>query len=265
MKRMISILLLGTVMSALFVQDILLAQRSKGDKYSLGVLNLNAIGDNIPRTDVSLVSARLTEELNNTGLFHIMSHRDMERGLFNKNLDPAGCAAIECAVRAGTALGVQLVVFGTIRQNASSYAVDLQMIHISSKAVVKDYRDNIEGDLNDLYSNMRFVAQAFMGLAQTQSKPEAKRETLPPPTQEPVTETFPTPEKYPPTETYPVNEPSYESGGGFRWAYVGLGLLVAGGVGAGVLLAQKGSDSTPGGNGTTIVTPNPLPGPPTFP
>ena len=59
---------------------------------------------------MSLISARLTEELDNKGLFHTMSQRDMERGLFSKNLDPSGCSSIECAVRAGAALGVQLVV-----------------------------------------------------------------------------------------------------------------------------------------------------------
>ncbi len=257
MKGTISILLLSTFMSTLFVQDILLAQRRKGDKYPLAVLNLNAIGDNIPRSDLSLISARLTDELSDTGLFHIMSQRDMERGLFSRNLDPSGCSSIECAVRGGTALGVQLVVLGTISQNVSSYAVDLQMIHVSSKAVVKDYRDNVDGDLNDLYGNMRFVAQEFMGLARTQSKPDNKQETLPPPTQQPVTETYPT------TERFPGDEPSYEKGGGFKWAYVGIGLLIAGGVGAGVLLAQKGSDNS-GGN-TTTVNPNQLPGPPTFP
>ncbi|TDI88689.1 MAG: hypothetical protein E2O77_10865, partial [Caldithrix sp.] len=67
MKRSISILLLGSFVATLYVQDILVAQRRKGDKYSLAVLNLNAIGDNIPRSDVSLISARLTEELDNKG------------------------------------------------------------------------------------------------------------------------------------------------------------------------------------------------------
>jgi len=257
MKRTISILLLGTFVSTLFIQDILLAQRRKGDKYPLAVLNLNAIGDNIPRSDLSLISARLTEELSDTGLFHIMSQRDMERGLFSKNLDPSGCSSIECAVRAGTVLGVQLVVVGTISQNVSSYAIDLQMVHVSSKAVVKDYRDNIEGDLNDLYGNIRFVAQEFMGLARTQLKPGTKQETLPPPSQQPASESFPT------SERFPLNEQTYETGGGFKWAYVGIGLLVAGGVGAGVLLAQKGSDDS--GGTTTTGNPTQLPGPPTFP
>jgi len=256
MKRTLSILLLGAFVSTLFVQDILLAQRRKGDKYSLAVLNLNSIGENIPRTDLSLISARLAEELSNRGLFHTMSQRDMERGLFSKNLDPAGCSSIECAVRAGIALGVQLVVVGTISQNVSSYGVDLQMVHVSSKSVVKDYRDNVEGDLNDLYSNMRFIAQEFIGLARTQSKPGTKQETLLPPSQQPATESFPT------SERFPTNEPTYESGGGFKWAYIGIGLLVAGGVGAGVLLAQKGSDD---GGSTTTVNSAQLPGPPTFP
>ena len=257
MKRSISILLLGSFVATLYVQDILVAQRRKGDKYSLAVLNLNAIGDNIPRTDLSLISARLTEELIDTGLFHIMHQRDMERGLFSKNLDPSGCSSIECAVRAGTALGVQLVVVGTISQNVSSYAIDLQMVHVSSKAVVKDYRDNIEGDLNDLYGNIRFVAQEFMGLARTQGKAGTKQEVLPPPSQQPVTDSFPT------SDRFPTQEPAYESGGGFKWAYVGIGLLVAGGVGAGVLLAQKGSDDS--GGTTTTGNPTQLPGPPIFP
>lgn len=257
MKRSISILLLGSFVATLYVQDILVAQRRKGDKYSLAVLNLNAIGDNIPRTDLSLISARLTEELIDTGLFHIMHQRDMERGLFSKNLDPSGCSSIECAVRAGTALGVQLVVVGTISQNVSSYAIDLQMVHVSSKAVVKDYRDNIEGDLNDLYGNIRFVAQEFMGLARTQGKAGTKQEVLPPPSKQPVTDSFPT------SDRFPTQEPAYESGGGFKWAYVGIGLLVAGGVGAGVLLAQKGSDDS--GGTTTTGNPTQLPGPPIFP
>ena len=184
MKRAFSSLLLCALVSTLFVQDILVAQRRKGDKYSLAVLNLNAIGDNLPRTDVSLISGRLTEELSTTRLFYIMSQREMERGLFSKNLDPSECSSIECAVRAGAALGVQLVVVGTISQNVSSYAIDLQMVHVSSKAVVKDYRDNIEGDLNDLYGNIRFVAQEFMGLARTQGKAGTKHEALPPPSQQ---------------------------------------------------------------------------------
>ncbi len=258
MKRSISILLLGTFVSTLYVQDILVAQRRKGDKYSLAVLNLNAIGDNIPRSDVSLISARLTEELDNKGLFHTMSQRDMERGLFSKNLDPSGCSSIECAVRAGAALGVQLVVVGTIRPNVSGYTVDLQMVHVSSKAVVKDYRDNIEGDLNDLYSNMRFMAQEFMGLARTQGKAGTKQEVLPPPSQQPATDSFPT------SDRFPTHEPAYESGGGFKWVYIGMGLLIAGGVGAGVLLAQKGS-SDGGSSSSATVSPGQLPGPPTFP
>jgi len=73
MKRIFSILLVGIFVSTFFVQDILLAQRRKGDKYSLAILNLNSIEGNIPRIDLSLISARLVEELSNKGLFHTMS------------------------------------------------------------------------------------------------------------------------------------------------------------------------------------------------
>ena len=101
-------------------------------------------------------------------------------------------------------------------------------------------------------------AQEFMGLARTQLKLGTKQETLPPPSQQPGSESFPT------SERFPTNEQIYESGGGFKWAYVGIGLLVAGGVGAGVLLVQKGSNDG-GSGGTTTVNPSQLPGPPTFP
>lgn len=254
MKKSISMLLLVTFIATLFAQDIVFAQKRKRDKYSLAVLNLNAIGEGISSTDTRLITTRLNEELNNTGMFHIMSQTDMERGLFAKNFDPSGCSSIECAIRAGRALGVQLVIIGSITQNPSSYAIDIQMIHVASKAIVKDFRDNLEGDLNDLYNNMRFIALELMGVSRTQAPSRSEETTR---AQLPVTE-FPDPERLPESERY------YDNGGGFKWIYVGIGLLVAGGVGAGLLLANKNSG---GGGGVTTTNGDldNLPGPPTFP
>ncbi|MFQ5674546.1 MAG: hypothetical protein ACE5G1_01505 [bacterium] len=255
MKKSISLMLLLTFALTLFAQDISWAQQRRRDKYSLAVLNLEAAGGDISRTDARLMSDRLVEELNATGVFYTMSQADMERGLFAKNLDPSGCASIECAVRAGQALGVQLVVIGTITQALSNYAIELQMVHVASKTVVKDYRDKVEGELNDLYGNMRFVARELIGLSRTSSETSGRTSRTEPPTQD----------RSPSPEPLPDNEPYYENGGGFKWIYLGVGLLIAGGVSAGVLLSQSS------GNGGSNNTPPPpgavddLPGPPRFP
>lgn len=255
MKKTISLLFLSTFVLTLFAQDFLWAQKRRHDKYSLAVLNLDAVGGEISRTDARLISGRLVEELNATGVFYTMLQEDMERGLFTKNLDPSGCASIECAVRAGRALGVQLVVIGSITQTALNYAIDLKMVHVVSKTVVKDYRENVDGDLNDLYGNMRFVARELIGLSRTSSATTGQSSQVEPPTRD----------RSPSPERIPDDQADYENGGGFKWVYWGIGLLIAGGVGAGVLLSQSS-----GNGGSNNTTPPPgavddLPGPPRFP
>lgn len=248
MRKLITLIILFAFFATLFTHDLLLAMSQSSDKYSLAVLNLFGQGTNLPRSDVKLISRQLNQEIALAGLFFTMSHQNMERGLLNKGLDVNGCATIDCAVRAGRALGVQLVVIGTITQTGSTYVIDAEMVHVASREVVKSLREDM-GSLDAALNNVRPFARKFLGLSDKQNGTRQYDSTPPAPKDDIETDDY-----------YKNNH----SGGGFKWGYVGLGLLIAGGTAAGVLLLQNDSS---GGNGATppTQTNTELPGPPTFP
>jgi hypothetical protein len=236
MRKLIVILMLTLFVSFILTPEWVLARQQRGEKYSVAVLNFAATGGNITASDTRVLTGNFTEEIAGANLFFTMSQDNMERGLAAKNVDSEECGANACAIQAGRALGVQVVIFGTIAENAGVYSTKIQMLHIGSKQVVKSMQDEYVGDLSGLLGKMPSYAKRLVG--RNAAQPSSRQ--LPP---EPTSYT-----------------PSYatENGGGFKWQYVGIGLLVAGGIGAGVFLAQKG-----GSNGNPPLTE--LPGAPDFP
>jgi len=251
MRRITALILLVVFMLPLLLQDLLQAANQEKQKYSLAVLNLAA--PPLTRTDARVVTEQLVRELRSTGLFYTMSQSSTERGLLDANIDPSNCGDLACAIRAGRALGVQLVVIGTIRQPASAYSVDIQMVHIGSRQIVKEFQDSNVPDLAGLYETMKFAAQEMVGAGSRPPQVNSERKSL----------SQSSPQVEP--ETYKEPEPYYyeESGGGFKWGYLGVGLLVAGGVGAALLLSNGSSDN--GGTSGPPSDTGDLPGPPSFP
>ena len=226
-----------------------------------------------------LATKQFTEAMSNEGLFTTLSQNDMERTLYTNNIDPSECSTFDCAMRAGRALGVQLVLYGTIIQNGGRFTIDTEMLHMGSGESVKEFQDDVSGDVNDLLTNMDIYAKKFIGLPVTESPTQevkadpvavetTQQETKP----EPVvavetTETFDEPFVDEPKTDEPTAEKQpRRSGGGIKWYYIGLGLLLAGGVSAGLVLindfgaTQQGPPSPPP---PPVFTE--LPGPPQFP
>lgn len=246
MKHSVCISLIATFVSILFTQDNCLAQRKKTERYSLAVLNLAAESEFLNYSDTRLISGELTKQIVNAGLFFTMSQNNMEKGLLAEDIDPVvGCSTIDCAVQAGHALGVQLVVMGKISKTGSNYTLETKMIHVSGREVVRSLKENIEGDFGNLYDNIGIFSRKLLGLSV--SATQTKRSDSERDSEEPYSQ--------PSSQEY-----DKDGSGGFKWAYVGIGLLVTGGVGAGIILAQSGSNGDGDSAGSSI-----LPGPPTFP
>ncbi len=244
MKKITSAVVLTLFVGMILSQDVLLA-RQQGNKYSLVVLNLAPSGSAVTANDARLLSATLTEEISKTGLFYTMTHDNMEKGLLAKNIDPANCGDARCGVQAARALGVQVVVVGAITGGVEGYVVEAHMIHVTSREVVRSAREEFAGEVSGLMTHMSSLARKLVGRSNgyTQSTPA------------------PSPSRVPESD---YGRSYYDDGGGFKWQYFGLGLLIAGGVGAGIYFAANGSD---GGNGGTVTPPpdTKLPGPPVFP
>jgi hypothetical protein len=112
------------------------------------------------------------------------------------------------------------------------------MIHVTSREVVRSAREEFAGEFNGLMTRMSSLARKLVGRSNGATQTTQPQPRLP--------------------------EPDYggsyydgdNGGGGFKWQYLGIGLLIAGGVGAGLLLGQDG------GNGGTVTPPPPPPPPP---
>lgn len=246
MKRFTSLVVLTAFFFALLSQNLLMA-KPQGSKYSLAVLNLMPSGSAISAMDARLLTSTLTDEISRTGLFYTMTQDNMEKGLLSKNIDPANCGEPRCALQAARALGVQVVVVGTITQAPEGFVVDAHLIHVTSREVVRSVREDYLGDFTVLTTRMSQLARKLVGRGGATAPTTAAPPRLPEPD---------------------FGRGYYDSnGGGFKWQYLGLGLLLAGGVGAGIYFAANGSDG--GNNGGNPPPPPPpasqLPGPPTFP
>jgi len=247
-------MLIAPMPSSLFAQG-------GSQKYSLAVLNLSGGPGSFGNSDAKLITAELTREISRTGLFFTMSDIDMERGLQSKGLDPdVGCTDIGCATRAGRALGVQLVVFGEIRNTGAGYILDAQMLHVASGQIVKSESKEINGEFRNVLEETPGFAQDLMGVrsggpavSSQNHSTEPKRNFRP---------NSSTPKPYESSRTQ-----YYEKDGGSKWLYIGLGALVAGGVGAGVMLltGDDGGGQSNTNGGTTTPPPGNLGGPPSFP
>ncbi len=251
----------------LMVPSEMFAQRGL-QKYSLAVLNFATASDILTDGDAQIVTEGLTEEISDAGLFYTMSQKNMERGLQKKNFDPGGCNTIDCAVEAGRALGVQLVVIGSIKESGSLSSIDAKMVHVSSREIVKSQSRDYSGDLGKVYDDLRSFARKLLGLDAARTATKSQRGELVPNRSSEKDLNLDSTIESEPVDRRPYAEPDFKEGrgGGFNWKYVGLGLLVAGGVGAGLLLAN-GSDSGGSSGGTTTPPPvlGDLPGAPTFP
>lgn len=268
MKKTVSLLLLFTFSLTLLTQDLLFARGAREAKYSLAVLPFTVKGRIANDPSVRLAK-RLQRELDNLRLFDLEDLDLVENILRDNGIIPSNCASVECGKRAGELIGVRLVASGEIRKAGSAYFIDVKIIHVSSGQVVQNVRDEIEGKLDDVLNAMPTIAARLVGkkpLA-AQTVRQARQQMQPVESKNPdalIIDTQP--------ESEPINigeqpaEINLQAKTGKKGSHIAkwalLGVLLAGGVGAGVLLATKGNGNG-GENGTGTITK--LPGHPTFP
>lgn len=266
MKKLISILLLSSFTGLIISQDALLAKEIRVQQYTLALLPLEA-GARMSEADALRLTRQLHAELEKFNIFIMSDLASTVRVLQNANLSAAGCGTPECAVQAGQLLRTRLIANGNVKKVGPLFFIEVRIVHVASGQIVQSLDDEFEGSLNDFVKYMRVVAGKLVGMqpgtvsavgAPQKAEPLAKEKTdtlnsnellLPLETKENEAKT--------PAQKIKSNK------GGKKWAL--LGLLVAGGVGAGVILSQKSDNKSSGGEGNGSGATTPLPAPPTFP
>ena len=268
MKKVICLLLLLSFSTLLLTQNLLFAREIKVQKYSLALLPLSA-GARISEAEALRLTYELHRDLAAFQIFNTMDLARVIRSLQSGKIDAANCASVACAVEAGRILGSRLVANGEVKKVGPLYFIKVQIIHVASGQVVQSLQDEFEGDLEAFQGYMRTVAEKLIGVSTPETKTIGTSSEA-----EPVSEpqqgaadadelVFPLQSETEST-TIPIKEKHslQKPGGGKKWALIGL--LVAGGIGTGVILSQKNSKKSSDGNGETKPL-TVLPTPPTFP
>ncbi len=238
MKKILSIVLLGAFTANILLQDAVWAE-TKRSQYTLAVLLFDTNG-RLSESEATMLTDRLQYELQKTGVFELMDRITIEETFQRVNFSEAGCSDLDCAVQAGRNLGAQVVVNGSVRKVGSVYFIDVHMIHVGSGQAVNSVKEDFDGDFDRLRGHMATVARKLIGAQgamQSVSRQEAAESST--------------------TEYEPVLKESGEDEGGTNFLVIGL--IAAGAVGAGVLIANAAKDDGNGGGGAGNGTILPLP------
>lgn len=268
MKRTISLCLIFAFTFMCIVPNLLLAKALMAPKYSLAVLPFTVKG----RLDAGggvLFGERLHQELSRNEMFTTSNYKTTQNALRDNGLIPSNCGSVECGVQAGKVLGVRLIANGEIRKVGARIFLEARIIHVASGQIIQSINEQYnEGTLEDVIADAPGIAVRLIGQAPGRQTSRPPLEILPPaeeiqqiPAQSQTTGTQP-------DDVFILGEksdiPGRQSSLGkksnpLKWAL--FGLLVAGGIGAGVLIASRSANDNADG-GTTVTT---LPGHPKFP
>lgn len=244
MKKALSVILLCAFTCTIMLQDLAFAD--KRTQYTLAVLLFDSNGK-LSDSETTMLTERLQTELQKTGVFELMDRNMVESTLQRVSFSEVGCSDLDCAVQAGRNLGAQVVVNGSVRKSGSLYFIDVNMVHVGSGQAVNTVKEDFEGDFDRLKSYMATVARKLIGAQAASTQAVSQQEAA-----------EPTSGRY---EEEPIGFSDSGNGG---TNYLLIGLIAAGAVGAGVLIANAGGgggDNNNNNNNNGSV----LPAPPGFP
>lgn len=223
-------------------------------KYTLAVLPLEPSG-RITANEAEVLTARLTTELERTGIFIVTAPSAVTQTLANGG---TGCSTAACGAEAGKQLGVKLIVNGSVRKVGQLYFVETQMIHAGSGQVVERANEDFDSDFESLQGLMATVARKLVGKSAMLNGSSASTKAEAPVQELKTTEHSSAGTTEPDGGT--TNTPQYSTSNNKILVY---GLVAVGAVGAAIGISQltKGSDkdNKPPTTGTN------LPNPPSFP
>ena len=103
-------------------------------KITLAIMGFEAT--NIDAAEVKILTDRLTTKMAQAGKFIIIERARMNEVLVEQGFQQSGCVSSECAVEAGSMLGVEIIVTGSIGKLGDLYTMDVRAISVESGKII---------------------------------------------------------------------------------------------------------------------------------
>ena len=103
-------------------------------KITMAIMGFEAT--NIDEAEVKILTDRLTTKMAQAGKFIIIERARMNEVLAEQGFQQSGCVSSECAVEAGSMLGVEIIVTGSIGKLGDLYTMDVRAISVESGKIL---------------------------------------------------------------------------------------------------------------------------------
>ena len=148
MKKVFILLILST---SAFAQDITMA-----------IMGFEAT--NINEAEVRILTDRLTTKMAQAGKFVIIERARMNEVLAEQGFQQSGCVSSECAVEAGSMLGVEIIVTGSIGKLGDLYTMDVRAISVESGKIINQASQDCECKISVVLREViPFIANELSG------------------------------------------------------------------------------------------------------
>jgi len=132
------------------------AQEKTVRRLSLAVLPFSSAG--VKDYEAISLSNRLHSELVKTGRFQVVELEKVEALLKEIAFHQSGIFREEYVAQVGQMLGAQLMVSGSVGKVGNTYTVDVRIIGVQSRRVIKAKTSNSKGKIDDLLQLMNEIA-----------------------------------------------------------------------------------------------------------
>ena len=124
---------------------------------TIAVLDFKPTG--ISKIEAEKITDRLRAQLDETGAVRQMNREWTYDVLRREGIKKIDCITAECTADLGNYLNVDYAVTGElIKAGDSTFIIDINMVHVTSRITKKSKRITVEGDLGDVVVEMEILA-----------------------------------------------------------------------------------------------------------
>jgi TolB-like protein len=146
-------------------------------KTTIAVLDFE--GKGIPKSETSILTDRLRNEVFKTGVFVVLERGQMDDVLKEQGFQQTGCISSECAIEVGRMLGVQQMVAGSIGKVGSVYTVSARIFDVETGKILKSADYDHIGVIDELLVNgMKVVTYDLLNLKINKQRSSSSFSTL---------------------------------------------------------------------------------------
>jgi len=148
------------LLAGLAIASLLLAPPAAA-KQKIAVLELSARG--LPPNVAQSITDLISREVDRTGLFETISMDDI-RAMLQHEQDKLslGCDDASCLAEIGGALGVELILAGSVGKIGQTHVISLKLIDVRRAAVLNREERTVRGQVDDLITASRAAVNVLL-------------------------------------------------------------------------------------------------------